>query len=167
MKETPVRTLLALFVSVAVLFQSGCALSPCDMAATGSVVAVAAANLPDLTPDQRKVLAEGGIVLGIVAYNCYRANERQLAEARATAQKRKKVYVSRGGASTGQQRYFAKEVDKDTNVSRSHQVPGGTRTRDVIIIDAEKGDVVDPAAYEVDRNQNRINYQNKEVEVIG
>lgn len=158
---------IALSVSLGILFQSGCALTPCDMAATGAGIAGIGAVLPGLKEKERYALGAAAIVMGIVAYNCYRANERQMAEARATALQRKKVYVSKGGASTGQQRYFAKTVNKDTNVNRSHQVPSGTRTRDVIIIDAEKGEVVDPAAYEVDRSQDKINYQNKVVPVIG
>ena len=139
--------------------------SQCDALTAAAATTGVVALLPGVDDKTRTAAAIATPVLGFFAYNCYRANERQKREAEAKAKRIQKVYVSKGGSSSGMSRYRAVPVTRDNSVHRKFEVDKKVSTREVMIIDAEKGTVADPAVYEIDRSKKAIEANGKNITV--
>lgn len=129
------------------------------------MVSTVVAVMPGVHHDLRTVAVIAAPVLGACAYNCYRANARQKAMAEARARKLQQTYVSSRGSGKPAQRYYAVTVPKDQSVKKKFKVKEGIQTKEVMIIDAEKGQISDPAVYEIDKSKEEITLNNKNIKV--
>lgn len=162
MKSYPRITCSLLAVACSGLIQS---CSQCDALTAAAVASGAIALVPGVDDKTRVAAGIATPILGYFAYNCYQASERQKREAEARAKQLQRNYVRKGGAAKKAQRYYAVPVSRDSSAERKFQVKEGVRTQDVIMVDAEKGTVMDPAVYEIDRAKKSLDANGKNVTV--
>lgn len=139
--------------------------SKCDTLTAAAMATGVVAIIPGVDDNTRVTAAIATPVLGYFAFNCYKASDEQKRQAEIRAKELQKKYQSQGGSAKNAQRYYAVPVSRNSGAPRKFAVKQGVKTKDVILVDAEKGTVTDSAVYEIDGTKKSVQSDGKTIAV--